>query len=123
MDSRITLMEFDPANFPKVQAAATAGVPGAAEDLAYYADFMATAAQGDSNCPVCAEAIKTLGLILTGKCREAGKGRRPEHHFSLMICAACVASRSRTEIIRSWLDAMAEINGIPTRRTAIILTT
>jgi hypothetical protein len=38
MDSTITLMEFDPANFPKVQAAAAAGVPGAAEDLAYYAD-------------------------------------------------------------------------------------
>jgi hypothetical protein len=40
---------------------------------------MASTAQGDSDCPVCAEAITTLGLILTGKCREAGKGRRPPH--------------------------------------------
>jgi hypothetical protein len=28
MDSTITLMEFDPANFPKVQAAAAAGGSG-----------------------------------------------------------------------------------------------
>jgi hypothetical protein len=121
MDNMITLLEFDPANFAKVQADAAADVPGAAADRDYYGKFIASAARGDSDCPSCARPITTLGLVVTGECRVAGKGRQPKIQMSLMFCADCVASRSRTEIIRSWLEAMSQITGVPAHRAKISL--